>query len=64
MVYSFSGLGILPVLDAAAGPFLLHSLITKTVERQPAALARAALPVFGPVFRFWLLSVPGTLPAA
>lgn len=56
--------GLLSMLGAIAGPFLLYNLITKAVEHQPAAAECAALSVFGLAFCLWLLSVFGTLPAA
>ncbi|MCI8328226.1 MAG: hypothetical protein HFG02_01040 [Oscillibacter sp.] len=68
MLFTLSGFyavcGLLSLLGAAAGPFLLYRLIAKATERRPAAAECAALSVFGLAFCLWLLTAFGTLPAA
>lgn len=56
--------GIVSMLGAIAGPFLLYSLARKAAERRPAGVECAALSLFGLVFCLWLFSVFSALPAA
>ncbi len=56
--------GILSMVGAVAGPFLLYNLIAKAAEHRPAAAECGALAVFGLAFCLWLLTVFGSLPAA
>ena len=60
----FTVCGLLSILGAAAGPFLLYNLIAKAVEHRSALGECAALAVFGLAFCLWLLSVFSGLPAA
>lgn len=60
----FTVCGVVSMLGAAVGPFLLYSLIAKAAEHRPAGVQCAALSVLGLVFCLWLLSVFTTLPAA
>lgn len=59
----FAVCGLISMLGAVSGPFLLYSLITKAAEHRPAGVQCAALSVFGLAFCLWLLSVFTALPA-
>ncbi|MCI9120394.1 MAG: hypothetical protein HFG00_02545 [Oscillibacter sp.] len=60
----FATCGVLSMLGAIAGPFLLYSLIAKASERRPAGVECAALSLFGLAFCLWLFTVFSALPAA
>lgn len=68
MLFTLAGFytvcGILSMLGALAGPFLLYSLIQKAAQRRPAGVECAALSLFGLAFCLWLFTVFGALPAA
>lgn len=56
--------GLVSMLGAIAGPFLLYSRIAKAAERRSAGVECAALSLFGLAFCLWLFTVFSTLPAA
>lgn len=64
-IYGFHTIcGILSMLGALAGPFLLYSLTAKAAEHRSAVKECAALSFFGLAFCLWMYTAFGTLPAA